>query len=454
MGDDLLIVVPDKGLGNASYLVDLGDGRALAVDASRDLRDLRRSAEARGLRVVFAADTHLHADFLSGAVQLAATGDAEVLASRAGGREFPHRGLEDGDEVDLGGLTLRAIGTPGHTDEHLSFLLLDGRREIGVFTGGSLIVGSAARVDLVAPERTEELARAQYHSLLRLTQLDDATALWPTHGGGSFCSSSATGAGAVSTVGTERATNPLLRAGDEDTFVDLLLATQGSRPAYFDRLGEINRRGPRVVGAAPVLDAIPATEAAALVADGAELVDVRPVRSFASGHPAGALSIPLRPAFASWLGWLAPHDRPIVVLREEGQDAQDLIWQAIKIGYENLRGEVAGGIGAWAAAGLPVASLPLVGPDEVDGARVLDIRQDSEYAAGHLPGADHVELGDLVDRAEHVEDLPTVVMCGHGERAAGAASLLARAGRRDVRILDGGPADVADVLGVDLQGDG
>jgi rhodanese-related sulfurtransferase len=290
--------------------------------------------------------------------------------------------------------------------------------------------------------------------LLRLARLDGATALWPTHGGGSFCSSSATEAGAVSTVGTERTTNPLLRAGDEDTFVDLLLATQGSRPAYFDRLGEINRRGPRVVGAAPVLDAIPATEAAALVADGAELVDVRPVRSFASGHPDGALSIPLRPAFASWLGWLAPHDRPIVVLREEGQDAQDLLWQAVKIGYENIRGEVAGGIEAWSAAGLPVASVPVVGPAEVDSARVLDVRQDSEYIAGHLPGADHFELGDLVDRAGQVEDVPTVVMCGHGERAAGAASLLARAGHRDVRILDGGPADVAAALGVDLQGDG
>lgn len=452
MDEDLLAVVPDAGLGNASYLVDLGDGRALAVDACRDLRGLRREAEARGLRIALSADTHLHADFLSGSVQLAATEGTQVLASRAGGREFPHRGLEDGDDVDLGGLTLRALGTPGHTDEHLSYLLLDGSRELGVFTGGSLIVGSAARVDLVAPERTEALARAQYRSLHRLAQLGDATEVWPTHGGGSFCSTSANAAGAVSTIGAERAVNPLLRAPDEDAFVALLLGTHGSHPPYFDRLGEVNRRGPSVVDAAPALEPLSPAEAAALVADAAELVDVRPVAAFAGGHPRGALSIPLRPAFASWLGWLASPDRPIVVLREEGQDAADLLWQALKIGYENIRGEVAGGMAAWVAAGLPVGTISLVAPAGASGARLLDVRQTAEYAGGHVPGSAHLELGDLVDRATQVADEPTVVMCGHGERAMGAASLLARAGHRDVRVLDGGPEDVAAARGISLEG--
>ncbi len=144
----------DEGLGNTAYLVDLGDGRALAVDASRDLRALRVAADKRALRVAFAADTHLHADFLSGACQLAATDNASVLASAAGDRAFPHHRLRDGDVVDLGDLRLQGLATPGHTDEHLSFLLLDGDVPVGVFTGGSLIVGAAARTDLVAPERT------------------------------------------------------------------------------------------------------------------------------------------------------------------------------------------------------------------------------------------------------------------------------------------------------------
>ena len=451
MGDPLLTVVPDAGLGNSAYLLDLGDGRALAVDASRDLRSLRAEAEARGLHVAYAADTHLHADFLSGAVQLAATDGAQVLASRAGGRQFSHRGLEDGEEVDLGGLSLRAISTPGHTGEHLAFLLLDGAREIGVFSGGSLIAGSAARVDLVAPERTEELARAQYRSLHRLAALDPATALWPTHGSGSFCSTSARPTGATTTIGDELATNELLRAPDEDTFVRLLLGTLGSHPPYFHRLGEVNRRGPELLTTEPLLEALRPRVVADLVATGAEIVDVRPVASFAQAHPAGALSIVLRPAFTSWLGWLAPHDRPLVILRDDEQGAAEILWQALKIDYPNIVGEIAGGISAWQAAGLPIAAIDLVAPTDMSGVRVLDIRQDSEYTAGHLPGATHLELGDVAEHAAEYTDGPVLVMCGHGERAMSAASLLARAGAADVRVLDGGPDDVARALDLEME---
>jgi glyoxylase-like metal-dependent hydrolase (beta-lactamase superfamily II) len=213
-----LIPLADEGLGNSAFLLDLEDGRALAVDPSLDLRAAGREAARRGLRIAYAAETHLHADFLSGARQLAVDHDARVLASAAGDRTFAHIRLGDGDDVDLGGLTLRALATPGHTPEHLSFLLLDGAREIGVFTGGSLIVGAAARTDLVSPGRTVELARAQYRSLRRLAELDDATAVWPTHGAGSFCSAPP-GAARTSTIGAEKTGNALLAAPDEDAFV-------------------------------------------------------------------------------------------------------------------------------------------------------------------------------------------------------------------------------------------
>ena len=204
----------DEGLGNSCYLVDLGDGSALVVDPTRDLRAVRAQAGKTGLRIRFVADTHLHADFLSGAAQLRHDDGAQVLASAAGGRAFGHRGLVDGEQVDLGGLVLEAMATPGHTDEHLSFLLLDDGVPRGVFSGGSLIVGSAARTDLLGADRAEELARAQYASLQRLAALPDATALWPTHGAGSFCSAPP-GADRVSTIGRERATNPLLGIEDE-----------------------------------------------------------------------------------------------------------------------------------------------------------------------------------------------------------------------------------------------
>jgi len=451
MLDDIVSPVVDEGLGNSSYLVDLGDGRALAVDACLDLRGLRAEADRRGLRIAFAADTHLHADFLSGSMQLAATDEARVLASASGGRAFEHLGLEDNDDVDLGGLTLRALTTPGHTDEHLAYLLLDGYREIGVFTGGSLIVGSAARTDLVSADRTEKLARAQYHSLHRLAALPDEVTVWPTHGAGSFCSAGAVRSGAATSIGTERASNPLIAAPDEDAFVAMLLGSLGNYPPYFDRLGEENRRGPAVL---PSLLQVTSMDPAAVhraCEAGAEIIDVRPVASFAEVHPRGALSIPLRPAFASWLGWLAPHDRPLVILRDGQQDLDEVLWQAAKIGYQNIVGELAGGIVAWMGAGLDTGSISLTEARPMEGVRVLDIRQTAEFEAGHVPGAVHVELGDLPVRIDELGDEPTVVMCGHGERAMGAASLLTRAGVSDLLVLDGGPEDWAGANGQILE---
>lgn len=442
----------DVGLGNSAYLVDLGDGRALVVDAARDLRSVRELAARRGLKVAYAADTHLHADFLSGAVQLAATDDALVLASAAGDRDFPHRGLRDGDEVDLGGLVLRAWATPGHTDEHLAFLLLDGDSPIGVFTGGSLIVGAAARTDLVAPERTEELARAQYHSLQRLIGLPDEVAVWPTHGAGSFCSSPP-GSERTSTVGRERAANPLLGAASEDEFVAQLLGSLGSFPTYFRWLGEANRRGPVVLPEPLTLAPLTVERVRRLATDGATIVDTRPITEYAEAHVPGSLSIELRPAFGTWLGWLLPEDAEVVVLRNVDQDPAEILGQAAKVGY-NIAGELAGGITAWIDADLATTSTTLTTPATMTAAeRVLDIRQYSEFAAGHLPSAQHSELGVLARAASSLADGPVTVMCGHGERAMSAASVMERAGRHDVSVLLGGPADWAASRGVDLESD-
>lgn len=439
--DDHLIPLVDQGLGNSAYLVDLGDGRALAVDASRDLRALKAAAARRGLRVAFAADTHLHADFLSGALQLAHDDDATVLASATGQRAFDHRGLGDGDEVDLGGLTLRALATPGHTDEHLSFLLLDGSRELGVFTGGSMIVDSAARTDLLGADRAEELARAQYRSLRRLTELPDTTAVWPTHGAGSFCSAPP-GAERTSTIGKQKQTNPLLAAPDEDTFVRQLLASLGSYPAYFDRLSEANRRGPAVLATSPALPGLTADQVRALLADGGHVVDVRPAADYAAGHIPGSLSIPLRGQFATWLGWLLPDTAPLAFVTDDDQDLSEVVWQSYKIGYERLAGRLSGGMASWSAAGNPQTTTEFVTAERAADRPFVDVRQESEFAAGHVPGALGIELGTL---AAHAADAPAgaVVACGHGERAMTAASLLERAGRIGIAVLDGGPSHYA-----------
>ncbi|MFF7441465.1 rhodanese-like domain-containing protein [Streptomyces sp. NPDC008122] len=446
--DDHLIPLVDEGLGNSAYLVDLGDGRALAVDAGRDLRALHAAARQRGLTVAYAADTHLHADFLSGALQLRHDHGAAVLASAAGHRAFDHQGLADGAEVDLGGLTLRALATPGHTDEHLSFLLLDGDRELGVFTGGSLIVNSAARTDLLGPDRTEELARAQYHSLRRLTELPDETAVWPTHGAGSFCSAPP-GKERTSTIGAQKRANPLLAAPDEDTFVRQLTAGLGTYPAYFDRLAEANRRGPAVLTGTPLLPELSAEQVRALTAAGGRVVDARPAVEYAAGHIPGSLSIALRDQFATWLGWLLPDTAPLVFVTGEGQDPGEIVWQAYKIGYERLAGRLAGGMPAWLADGNEQATTAFVSAERAGGRPYVDVRQESEFTAGHVPGALHVELGAL-DRAAADAPNGAVVACRHGERAMTGAGLLERAGHTGIAVLDGGPADYAAAHGQDL----
>lgn len=446
-----VIPLVDEGLGNSSYVVDLGDGSALVVDPPRDLRAVRATTGKSRLRIRFVADTHLHADFLSGAAQLAHDDGAQVLASAAGRREFGHRGLVDADEVDLGGLTLAAMSTPGHTDEHLAFLLLDGDAVVGVFTGGSLIVGSAARTDLLGGDRAEELGRAQYRSLRKLALLPGTTAVWPTHGAGSFCAAPP-GADRTSTIERELATNPLLQVPDGDAFVATLLGALGSYPPNFLRLGEANRRGPAILGRdVGRLTPLASAQVDELRTAGGVVVDVRPVMEWAAAHIPGALSIPLRPQFATWLGWLAAPHSPLVIVRGPDQDVEEIVWQALKVGYEHLAGELAGGIDAWTAAGMPTAGTELLTADQIGDRRVLDVRQRPEFAGGHLPQARHVELGDLQAAAGALPDAPTVVMCGHGERAAGAASLLERTGRRDVAVLTGGPDDWARATGRTLD---
>jgi rhodanese-related sulfurtransferase len=314
-------------------------------------------------------------------------------------------------------------------------------------------VNSAARTDLIGPDRTEELARAQYRSLQRLITLPDATAVWPTHGAGSFCSA-VRGNERTSTIGAQKQTNPLLAATDEDTFVKQLLAGLGSYPDYFDRLAEANRRGPAILSAVPVLPALDAGHAKALLAAGAQVVDVRPAADYAAGHIPGSLSIPLRGQFATWLGWLLPDTDPVVFVTGDGQDLADIVWQSYKIGYERLAGRLAGGMAAWLADGNPQTTTAFLTPGHAEGRPYVDVRQDAEFAAGHIPGALNIELGSLAAAAADAPE-GAIVACAHGERGMTAASVLERAGHTDIAVLDGGAAEYAQAHGQQLiQGTG
>jgi hydroxyacylglutathione hydrolase len=446
-GADVTIhAVVDEGLGNSAYLVELDDGRALVIDPARDPTPYLELARRHRLRIAYAAETHLHADFLTGSRELAAAGGAQILAPRASRLGFAHRGLADGEEVDLGGLMLCALATPGHAPEHVSYLLLNAGRPLALFSGGALLVGSVARTDLASPELTEPLARAAYRSLhQRLLPLPDELRVYPTHGAGSFCAAPA-GGERTTTVGAERRHNRLLAAPEEDTFVAELLASFGSYPPYFLRLRDRNRAGPELLGRDwRVLPLLSADQVREHVAGGGVLVDARPVAAFAAGHIPGALSIALRPQFASWLGWLVDDTQPLVFVLDDDQDRGGLARQCRSIGYDHLLGELAGGMTAWQVAGLPQAQLPVVEAGRLGDqpGPVLDVRQASEVAGGHLPGAVAVELGALAGGRPPAQlpEEPVTVMCAHGERATTAASLLARSGRKDLRVARGGPHD-------------
>jgi hydroxyacylglutathione hydrolase len=426
----------DKGLGNSSYLVDLGDGRALIVDPVRHPTGYLAEADRRHLDVAFAVETHLHADFVSGARELGALG-ATVVVPGAGRHAFRAHGVDHGEEIDLGGLTLRAIGTPGHTPEHLAYLLLDGAEPVALFSGGSLLVDGVARTDLIAPDQTEPLARSLWRALHdHILALPDDLPVYPTHGAGSFCSVPGA-AERTTTVGRERSANPLLAARDEDAFVKQLLAGLGSYPPYFLRLREVNRSGPSLYGpGAPALPRLRAADVDRLRRSGTWVIDARPIADFGHGHVPGSVSIALRAQFATWLGWVVPDGVPLVFVLDADQDRAEVVRQARNVGYETLFGELEGGIAAWMAAGLDVATVPVVAVERAEGP-VVDVRQAAEYAAGHIRGATHLELGALDPAAAPTR--PFSVMCGHGERAMTAASLLARGGRGDVTVLAGGP---------------
>jgi hydroxyacylglutathione hydrolase len=428
----------DEALGNTSYVIELGRGLAASIDPRRDIENHLEVADRLGLRVVAGLETHLHADFVSGSRELAARTGADVYAARDAFLEYGHRGLADGDEVSLGDVVVQAWGTPGHTPEHLSYLVLADGTPTAVFSGGSLIRGGAARTDLIDAADTERWSREQFGSVQRLNRLPGSTALWPTHGAGSFCAT-APGQAPAGTIGDERATNPLLRIDDEDAFVRALQAGFGSFPPYFLRLRDVNRR-PALLRDLALPQPLDPETARSLVTQGAWLVDARPIQAWARLHPRGAVSIELRPAFASWLGWVIPFGAPIVLLVDDA-DRADAVRLARRIGYDRILGWIDGGIDAWTAASLPAQCTEethAAGARRrmAKGAALVDVRQTAEFDVARIPDAVHLELGDII--AGRTPDAnEAVVFCGHGERSATAASLLEHRGIKAVNLVGG-----------------
>ncbi len=433
----------DEGLGNSSYLVAAEGGKAaVAIDPQRDVDRYLEVATRRGWTITHTLETHLHADFVSGSRELAARTGAVILASEAAQLAFPHQPLRDGEIFEAAGLRFEGLATPGHTPEHLSFLVLsESAGPQALFSGGALLPGSAARTDLIGPEWTLPLTRALYHSMHdRLMVLPDDLRVLPTHGAGSFC---AVGdpTQRTTTIGRERETNPLLAAAAEEEFVAMALRDLPPYPDYFLRMRALNRQGPRLLGDLPAPPALSPEAVHRALGAGALLIDTRPSEAFDAGHVLGAFGIALGPSFASWVGWIIPADAPLVLLVESAAALREAVHHLIRVGYEDFQGFLDGGMEAWRRT-YPAVVIDRVAVDEVSAAgradRILDVREASEWRRGHIPTALSRPLSEL---RHHIDGLPRdrrlLVHCAHEFRSTIATSLLERAGLRVARLAGG-----------------
>ncbi|HEU0020130.1 MAG TPA: rhodanese-like domain-containing protein [Dehalococcoidia bacterium] len=436
-----------ESLGNTTYVIGSEQsGKAAVVDPVRDVDHYTRIAGDRGVEIVFALETHVHNDFVSGARELAMQTGCEVGASASGGLLYPSRRLQENDELDLGEFRLRVVHTPGHTPEHISFLVIEQDRPTAIFTGGALMPGGAARVDLLGRRIAPFLARWLHHTIHeKLLKLPDEVRVYPTHGGGSFCSASPqSGDGIPSSIGAERAHNPFVERPIASDFVQFALTGLGSYPAYYKYMADINRRGPDVLAGIPRLASLTPLSAWHQLVEGSILIDSREHRLFNQSHVPGAFSVVYGDNFSTWVGWVVPWHTPLVILSGDPATNDGMVRQLIRIGYDRLSGYVSGDLAAWVQAGLPTEGTDSMDVDalqkyrqQAPDALIIDVRQHNEFQSGHIPGSLNIELGEL---AEHLDglprDLPIVVLCASGMRATIAGSILRRNGRDDIRVVE------------------
>ena len=448
-------LITTRSLGDNSYLVVSGDEAAL-VDPQRDIWPVLRSCESRKIGIRYVLETHVHNDYVSGAQEVRALAGALLVAPAKGRYAFTHLPVVEGDELGVGDVRLRAMETPGHTPEHMAYALLETVDEAPtvLFSGGSLMVGSAGRTDLLGPDKTDELTRAQFRTLRRLGTLPDETAVLPTHGAGSFCASGGPKGLRTSTIGDERGTNPAMRIPDEDTFVRERLRGLPRHPAYYAHMASINRAGADVLHGLPVMRPLTPDAVAETLARNGWIVDGRDRGSFAAAHIAGSVNVELDEAFANYVGWIVPFDTPIafVLPEPEADSAVEATVQLLRIGYDHRVGYLRGGIEQWAASGRPVRSYPISSVaglarrfDDAGPFTVLDVRQPVEWEHGTIPGSTQTFVADLPSHLPpRGREIWTI--CATGRRAALAASVLDRMDVPVTAVTSGGVDEFLELL--------
>ncbi|HZC04773.1 MAG TPA: rhodanese-like domain-containing protein [Ktedonobacterales bacterium] len=441
-----------EGLGHQSYLVaDETSGVAAVVDPRRDIEIYLAAAERSGVHITHVFETHVHNDYVTGALELHARVGATIVTAAAAGVTYDHLGVREDDSVTVGALRFVVLETPGHTPSHISFALYapESSEPYAVFTGGSLLTGNAGRTDLVSPGMTLTLTRDQYHSLRRLLDnLPERALVYPTHGAGSFCgATNVSGNTRSSTIAQERQASPAAMARDEAEFVRQQLAGYGLYPAYYAYMRDINTYGPSILGGMPEIPGLTPQQTRDLLRAGIPLLDGRSRVDFAKEHIPGSINIELDASFAIYAGWLLPFNAPLSLLTDDVAGRREAVAQLIRIGFEQTQGYLDGGISAWRDAGYSTSAFERIDVAELhrrltlpDGPAVLDVRDETEWRSGHIPGAQHIHVADLPRHLNETPmDRPVAVICRTGHRASIGASLIAALGRETIAVSEGVP---------------
>ena len=437
------------GLSQYSYIVS-SQGKAAVVDPIRDIDIYLAYAAAQGLQIESILETHIHADYASGATALAAATGAELALSAYDEGEMyqyrmPHRQLRNGDVIEIGAARIEALHTPGHTPEHLSFVLIDTERSatepVVLLSGDFLFVGSLGRPDLLGEQAKLGLARELHRSLhQRIAHLPDSVQLYPGHGAGSLC-----GAGMSdspeSTLGYERATN-LLFGLPVEAFVSTILASVPAMPRYYPRMKTLNAEGPPPLASLPGGESLSVADVKNFAQQGAILLDLRRPEAFGGAHIPSSLNIGSEGNLSLWAGWLLDPTKNIVLIGDTG-DNDSARRALIRVGLDRIAGSLAGGFSAWSSDGMPLARTTQLAvteiPQPASETILLDVRTDTEWAGGHIAGARHIALGDLAEHAASLpQDQPITTVCGSGYRSSIAASLLMQLGYLSVSSIAGG----------------
>jgi len=449
-----VITIETPSLGDRSYIVH-DSSVALVIDPQRDIDRVVAAVEDAGVEITHVAETHVHNDYVSGGLTLARITGATYLHAAAEPLRFDYEPMSNGDVVVVGDLRVEVRATPGHTPHHLSYVVSAGGGPPAVFTGGSMLYGTVGRTDLIGPEATDDLTRAQFRSVNQLAdELPGDARIYPTHGFGSFCASAASDEDSDGTLATERRVNIALQETDEDTFVERLLDGLDVYPRYYAQMGPLNTAGGIAIDLSAPAPVDP-VELARRIHRGEWVVDLRPRREFAARHLAGTINVELGDGFSTYLAWLLPWGMPLTLLADDASSIAEAQRQLVRVGIDRPAGAATGDLASWSPDAdrltYEVVSFSDLANGNID-ATILDVRLDGEFSVEHLNNATSIPLHELLDRLGDVPDGPVHVHCQTGFRASIAASLLDRAGH-DVVLIDDDFDNAAD-SGLELRPSG